>query len=158
MWGTNDTYNSLTRTLCLSLASCQEPGWQCKQKREDPPDPIPRAGPGIGCLTSGHHQAQGVNQAIFWLSCGRAWSRQGLQFCCACLQVLAWAVEKKPKQLTRQNLVRPLLHMLLKMATEPDEGENKDDGDDDDDDEDDEDAPPRKLASQVRIATVQCHP
>eukprot|EP00891_Asterochloris_glomerata_P009671 jgi/Astpho2/9671/e_gw1.00146.14.1_t len=57
-------------------------------------------------------------------------------------QVLAWAVEKKPKQVTKQNLVRPLLHMLLKMTTEPDEGEKEDD-------EDDEDAPARKLASQV---------
>ena len=60
-------------------------------------------------------------------------------------------MEKKPKQLTKQNLVRPLLHMLLKMATEPDEGEHEDD-------EDDEDAPPRKLASQVGTETVQSHP
>ena len=57
-------------------------------------------------------------------------------------------MEKKPKQLTKQNLVRPLLHMLLKMATEPDKGEH----------EDDEDAPPRKLASQVGTETVHSNP
>ena len=135
-------HTSLTRTFCLSWASCPESGWQL-------PTLILPAGSGMSCASSGHHSStwvgfkQAILCAVIWKAC--PWQR--LHFRYACLQVLAWAVEKKPKQLTKQNLVRPLLHMLLKMTTEPDEGEKEDD-------EDDEDAPPRKLASQVETETV----
>ena len=62
------------------------------------------------------------------------------------MQVVNWLAQFKPKQLTKQQLVKPILESLCKLCAEPDP---------EDHDQDDQ-LSASKFASQVCVVTAGC--